>query len=139
MAAGDYLMGLDGKFLYGTAGSQASTEADNVDGVNLSLSAEVAEAKRRGKTWVANKVTYLSGEVTWNMYDIEADAFLTAVKNAYMGQSKIALYPTDKASGEGLDADFYITGFNRTEDNDGYIMYAVTAKPTDEQRNPTWT
>jgi len=138
MAAGDYRMGLNGVFNYGTAGSQAATPADNVDGVNLSLNAETAEAKRRGKTWVASNVTYLSAELTWKMYDIEADAFLMAIKNAYTGKGKIALYPTDVAAGEGLDADWYITGFNRTEDNDGYIMYDVTAKPTDEQRDPTW-
>jgi len=138
MAAGDYRMGLDGKFYYGTAGTTAASEANNVDGVNLNLSSDEAEAKRRGKKWVATKVTYLRGELSWNMYDIEADPFLAAIKNAYIGKGKVALYPTDGASGEGLDGDYTITGFNRTEDNEGYIMYAVTAKPIDEQRDPIW-
>ena len=53
MAAGDYRIGLDGKFFYGPSGSQASTEANNVRNVNLNLSARTAEAVRRGKKWVA--------------------------------------------------------------------------------------
>ena len=139
MAAGDYRVGLDGKFYYGTAGSQANTEANNVDDVSLSLSARTAEAVRRGKTWVANKPTVLEATLEFKLYDIDSDAFLAAIKNAYTGRTRIALYPRDAAGGEGLDADYYITAFNRSEDNEEFITYNVTAVPTDEQRDPTWT
>ena len=139
MAAGDYRIGLDGKFYYGTAGSQASTEADNVRNVNLNLTARTAEAVRRGKDWVAKKAVVLEAEITFEVYDIEADAFLSAIKNAYIGKSKIALYPTDASSGEGLDCDCYITSFGRNENNEDFIVYSVTAVPVDEQRDPSWT
>lgn len=139
MAAGDYRMGLEGKFYYGTAGSQASTEADNVDDVTLNLSARSAEAVRRGKDWVAKKPTVLEASLDFKVWDIEADTFLSDIKTAFMNKGRIALYPTDAPSGEGLDADFYVTTFNRAEDNEGFITYAVTAEPTDEARDPSWT
>jgi len=138
MAAGDYRIGLDGKFYYGTAGSTASTEANNVDDVNLNLSARTAAAVRRGKAWVASKPIVKEATLDFKAWDIEADSFLTAVKNAYMNATRIALYPKDASSGDGLDADYYITGFNRAEGNEDFITYQVTAEPTDETRDPTW-
>jgi len=138
MAAGDYRIGLDGKFHYGASGSQASTEADNVRNVNLNMSKRMAEAVRRGKSWVAKKPVITEGTVEFEIYDIEGDAFLTAVKSAFMNDTRIALYPTDAASGEGLDADFYISSFSRNEANEEFIAYSVTAEPTDEERDPAW-
>jgi len=138
MAAGDYRMGLDGKFYYGTAGAKASTPADNVRNVNLNLSKRTAEALRRGKKWVAKKTIATEASVEFEVFDIEGDSFLTNLKNAFMLNSKIALYPKDAASGEGLDADFYISGFSRSENNEDFIVYSVTAEPTDEQRDPAW-
>jgi len=139
MAAGDYRIGLDGKFYYGNAGSQATTEATNVRNVNLNLSKRTAEALRRGKKWVAKKPVATEASLEFEIYDIEADAFLSTIKNAFMNDTKVALYPTDAASGEGLDADYYITNFSRNESNEDFITYSVTAEPTDETRDPTWT
>jgi len=138
MAAGDYRIGLDGKFYYGTAGNQASTEANNVRNVNLNLSKRTAEAVRRGKKWVAKKPVVTEASLEFEIFDIEGDAFLSAIKNAFMNDTRIALYPTDAASGEGLDADYYITNFSRNEANEDFITYSVTAEPTDEERDPAW-
>lgn len=131
-------IGLDGKFYYGTAGTQASTETKNVDEVAINMSPRVAEAVRRGKKWVAVKPTVKEASVEFKMLDIEADAFMAAVKSAFFNNTRIALYPTDKASGDGLDADYYITAFNRSEGNEEFIEYSVTAQPTDEGRDPVW-
>ena len=139
MAAGDYRVGLDGKFYYGSSGSQASTEADNVFNVNMGMTRRTAEAVRRGKTWVAKKPTIAEATVEFEMYDIDSDAFLTAIKDAFMNSTRIALYPTDASSGEGLDADFYITKFSRSEANEEFMTYSVTAEPTDEERDPAWS
>ncbi len=139
MAAGDYRIGLDGKFYSGTAGTTASTERDNVDEVSLGLSTRTAEALRRGKTWVATVVIALEGTLTFKVFDIDSDAFVTVLRTAYMGKSRVALFPKDAATGEGLDADFYITGFTRDESNADIIAYNVEAKPTDELRDPAWS
>jgi len=138
MAAGDYRIGLDGKFFYGAAGTTATTEADNVRNVNLNLSKRTAEALRRGKKWVAKKPIATEASLEFEIFDIEADAFLSTIKDAFMNDTKVALYPTDAASGEGLDADYYVTNFSRNESNEDFITYSVTAEPTDEQRDPAW-
>jgi len=138
MAAGDMRIGLNGKFYRGAAGAQASTEVDNVDDVVLNMSKRVAEALRRGKKWVSIKPTGTEGSIEFKMWDIEGCTHLSAIESAFMNDTRIALYPTDAASGKGLDGDYYIVGFNRNEDNEDYIFYNVTARPTDEQRDPTW-
>jgi len=138
MAVGDYRIGLDGKFYSGPAGSKATTLRDNVDDVNLSLSKRVAEALRRGKKWVAIKPTATEATVEFAVFDIEGDAFVAQLESAFMTDTKIALYPTDATGGKGLDADYYITGFSRAEDNEDFIKYSVQARPTDEQRDPVW-
>ena len=138
MAAGDYRIGLEGKFYHGTEGGQAATEADNVDDVTLNLSKRVAEALRRGKKWVAKKPIANEASIEFKAFDIVADAFLAALESAYMNDTRIALYPTDGTGGKGLDADYYITQFQRQEDNEGIIFYSVKAEPTDELRDPQW-
>ena len=138
MAAGDYRIGLDGVFYHGAAGIKATTEADNVRNVNLNLSKRTAEALRRGKKWVAKKPIATEASLEFEIFDIEGDAFLAAIRDAFMGDNRIALYPTDGATGEGLDADYYITNFSRSESNEEFITYSVTAEPTDEVRDPAW-
>ena len=138
MAAGDYRIGLNGKFHHGASGAQAATEANNVRNVNLNLSKRTAEAVRRGKKWVAKKPVITEGTVEFECYDIEADALVAALRAAFMADTRIALYPTDADTGEGLDADFYITKFSRNEANEDFITYSVTAEPTDEERDPNW-
>jgi len=138
MAAGDYRIGLDGKFLYGAAGVTAGTEASNVKDVNLNLSKRTAEALRRGKTWVATKPIATEASLEFEIEDIEGDTFLATVRAAFLGDTRLAFYPTDAAGGEGLDADWYIVDFSRSEPTEDFISYKVTAKPTDEARDPVW-
>jgi hypothetical protein len=137
MADGDMVIGLDGSFLYGTAGSSAATETDVVDNVQFNGSADVVERLKRGKTWKSKKVVSLDVSLTFDITSTHGDAFVTAVKTAYLAKGKLALWPKE-AEGEGLDADYYITGFNRSETNGDVNTYAVTAVITDEQRDPSW-
>ena len=124
MAAGDYRIGLEGKFYHGAEGGQAATEADNVDDVTLNLSKRVAEALRRGKKWVAKKPIANEASIEFKAFDIVADAFVAALESAYTNDTRIALYPTDGTGGKGLDADYYITQFQRQEDNEGTFTVA---------------
>jgi hypothetical protein len=138
MAAGDRRIGLDGVFYYGDAGSQADTEASNVDNVRVQLSARTAEAVERGKSFVTKKPTVLEPTLTFDVADKEGDAFVAALESAAYDKTRLALYPTDASSGKGLDADYYITEFSRSETNTQFITYSVTAVPTDESRDPVW-
>ncbi len=138
MADGDLRMGLDGKFLWGTAGATPSTVAGNIETCTLNLSARSAEALTRGSEWVGFKVYALEAGITFTIFDQEGDDFLTALQTAYFGRSRIALYPKDAEAGEGLDCDCYITNFSRDESNPDFIKYNVEAKPTNELRTPAW-
>ena len=139
MAEGDLRIGLNGVFKYGTAGSTAGTTTNNVDGVALNVDIETVKSLRRGKTWQSTKAIAKSPSLSFTVEDREGDAFMAALKTAAIGLSRIALYPTDVAGGDGLDADYYITGFNREEGNTDAITYSVTAEPTDELRDPSWS
>ena len=100
-----------------------------------------AERVKRHRKYVTKKVTVTEATLNFEIVDEEGDAFLTAIKNAAMNDTRVALYALDvaKASGgEGLDADWYITEFSRDENNTEFVSYKVTAVLTDEDREPAW-
>ncbi len=138
MAAGDRRIGLDGVFKWGEAGSQASTEAANVDDVTLNVAPNIIKTLERGKTWESSDITHLTGTLTFTVTDKVGDAFVDALTTAAMSKGKIALYPTLAESGKGLDAD-YVVSFNRKEANKEYVTYEVTAEPNDESRDPSFS
>ncbi len=137
MAAGDRRIGLDGTFYYGTFSSTANTEAVNVDDVSLNVEGNEITGIERGKTWEFTDITHLRGTLTFKVTDKVGDPFVAALVAATLAKGKIALYPTLAESGEGLDAD-YVVSFTRDEANTEHVVYNVTAKPTDETRDPVW-
>jgi hypothetical protein len=139
MAAGDLRIGLEGEFLYGTAGVTPTVEADNVDNVALAISKRTAERIQRHKRYVAKKVTVTEATLSFEITDEDSDAFLAAIRAAAMADTRIAMFAKDITAGEGLDADWYITEFSRDESNSEFISYKVTAVVTDEDRDPAWT
>jgi hypothetical protein len=72
--------------------------------------------------------------MVWN----SDDAGFAAIKNAYLNGTAIALAILDGADGEGLDADFAITSFSRSENLEDAMTVSVTAKPTYSTRAPAW-
>ena len=136
MAAGDRRIGLDGTFYWGAAGSTATTEAKNVDDVSLAIEGNEINGVERGSTWEYTDVTHLKGTLTFKVTDKVGDALVDALTTACIDKSKIALYPTLVESGKGLNADYKITGFTRDEGNTAHVVYNVTAKPNDEERDP---
>ena len=146
MATGDLRLGLYGEFYYGTAGSTPTTEAVNIDKVALKMSKRTIERIRRKKRYVGKKITVTEASLTFEIDSVEGDAFLAAIKTAFHAApnttaSRIALYGLDAAAasgGEGLDADWQVTGLDRDEDNSEAIAYSVTCELNDELRDPTW-
>lgn len=138
MAAGDVQIGLDGKFYYGTAGSQASTEATNMEDVTVNLSSTEVDITRRGSTWEVTKTILLSGEVTGTLQKRESDAFMATVESAYLNKTRIAIYAKSGTSGKGLDADVYVTQMNDNQPLKDKQTYELTFKITDELRTPTF-
>lgn len=132
-------LGMDAKLYYGAAGATASTELTNVKDVTLSLEKGEADVTTRANQgWRAMVGTLKEGSVEFEMVWNTADAGFTAIKNAFFGNTPIALAILDGEDGSGLDADFAITNFSRNEALEEAITVSVTAKPTYSTRAPAW-
>lgn len=132
------LIGLNAKLYRGTAGSSATTEMTNVRNLTLNLEAAEADTSRRGSSWRLRETTLLDGSIEWEMIDNDTDADRAAIMSAFMNKTLIALFPKDKASGAGLDADWKITKFSRNEQLEDAIIIEVAAVPAYATRYPTW-
>lgn len=137
MAAGDYQIALDGEFCTGGEGSAATDVQSNVDEVKLSMPKTVAKWLRRGKKVRGSKPTARDLSLEWKMAKFEADSFVALIKSAYVQDTRIAIYAKDP-SGEGMDADFYVTDWQEEQGNEGGIEISIKAEATDELRDPQY-
>jgi hypothetical protein len=124
------LVGLDAKIYRGTAGSTATTEMSNIRDATLGDTRAEANISRRGSWFHVIKTTRRSIEVNWTMINDDADADVTALRTAYAANTALAFKIVDKASGKGVDADFQISKFERSEPDETEQTIAVTIKPT---------
>lgn len=132
------ILGLDAKLLRGTAGSTGSTEVKNVKDLTLNLESGEADVTTRAtKGWRATVATLKEASLEFGiLYDTE-DADFQAFSEAYFNNTPLALFVTDGA-GNGLDADFSITGFSVEQPLEEALSVSVTAKPTASTRAPEW-
>lgn len=131
--------GFEAKMYHGTAGSSATTELDIIRDVTLTLESTEGETTTRAtggwKTYVAGlKDATIEFTLKWD----PSNAGFEALRDAWVGRSLVALKILDKASGEGLDADFVVTKFSRSENLDEKIEVSVTARPAMDTRAPAW-
>jgi hypothetical protein len=134
-----YKLGLEGKLYYGDAGAMASNELKNAKDVTLNLESSEADITTRGNNgWRATVSALKDASVEFELVWDTGDAGFTAIKNAYLNGTAIALAILDGVDGEGLDADFSITSFSRGEPLEEAMTVSVTAKPTYSTRAPSW-
>lgn len=134
-----HVLGMNCKAYYGTAGSTASNELTNVRDVTLNLETAEADVTTRGNSgWRAMTATLKEGTAEFEMVWDTSDAGFTAVKDAWLNSTSIALAFLDGAGGSGLDADFSITNFSREEPLEEAVKVSVTAKLTYSTRAPQW-
>jgi hypothetical protein len=125
----DFILGMNAKIYYGTAGSTADTELTNVKDVTLSLEAGEADITTRANSgWRATAPTLRECSVEFEMVWKSTDAGFTAIKNAFLANNTVALLVLSEANGEGIDGDFAITNFSRSEALEEAITVSVTAK-----------
>ena len=79
------------------------------------------------------KEASLEFEMVWDT----SESGFAAIKNAFFNNSPIALFASD-GDGNGLDADFVVTSFSRSEPLEEALKVSVTCKPTLVSRAPTW-
>jgi hypothetical protein len=132
-------LGMQAKLYHGTAGATATTELTNVKDVTLNLETGESDVTTRASNgWRATIATLKNGSVEFTLIWDPDDAGFTAIKDAYFGNSAIAMAVLDGEGGSGLDADFAVTNFTRNEPLEEAITVNVTVKPTYVTRAPTW-
>lgn len=133
-----YKLGLDAKLFHGAAGTTATNEMTNVKDVTLNLESGDADiTTRAAKGWRISAATLKEASLEFEMvWDTSDDGF-KAVKNAFFNNTAIALFASD-GDGNGLDADFVVSSFSRSEPLEEALTVSVTCKPTLIDRAPTW-
>ena len=135
-------LGMQAKLNYKTGGQSGAgswTALGNVRDVTLSLEAGEADVTTRANNgWRATVATLKDASVEFEMVWDTADAGFTAIKNAFFQNATIGLQVLDGDSGEGLQADFMITGFSRSEALEEALSVSVTAKVTYSATAPSW-
>jgi len=123
----------------GQGGGGSWTELTNTKDVTLSLEAGEADVTTRANNgWRAIVATLKEASVEFEMVWDTGDAGFSAIKDAYLNNAIIGLQILDGDSGEGLQADFMITSFSRSEALEEAIMVSVTAKVTYSATAPSW-
>ena len=123
----------------GQGGAGGWLELTNTKDVTLSLEAGEADVTTRGNDgWRAVVATLKEASVEFEMVWDTADAGFDAIKDAYLAGDIIGFQILDGDSGEGLQADFMITSFSRSEALEEAIMVSVTAKVTYSTTAPSW-
>lgn len=132
------VLGLNAKLFRGTSGTTAATEVTNVKDLTINLeSGEADVTTRKTAGWKATRSTLKDASIEFGMlYDTE-DADFTAFQGAYFAGTKLALFVTD-GDGNGMDADFSITGFTVEQPLEEAMTVSVTAKPAASTRAPKW-
>ena len=132
-------LGMDAKLFHGPAGNTATNELANTRDVTLNLETGEADVTTRGNQgWRATAATLKEGTVEFEMVWDTEDTGFNAIKDAFFNNTAIALAVLDKENGAGLDADFMITNFSRSEPLEEAITVSVTARPTYSERAPQW-
>jgi len=124
----------------GQNGSGSWAALTNVRDVTLTLEAGEADATTRANNgWRATVATLREASVEFEMVWDTADAGFAAIKDAYLNNGVIGLQILDgDAGGQGLQADFMITGFTRNEPLEEAITVSVTAKVAYSATAPSW-
>ena len=138
-------LGMEAVLNYKTGGQNGAgswVELANVRDVTLSLEAGEADVTTRANSgWRAVVATLKEASVEFGMVWDTADAGFGAVKDAYLNNAPIGMQILDGSSsgaGEGLQADFMITSFSRSESLEEAITVSVTAKVTYSDTPPSW-
>lgn len=132
-------IGLDCKLYIGAAGALASTEIGNVRDVTLNLEIGEEDATtREAEGWEVTELILFSASLEFEILWKTTDANFTTLRQAFFNKAAVALAALDGAGGQGLDADFKIAKFTRSEPIKGIVTASVTAKPVYLTRAPSW-
>ena len=135
-------LGMEATLNYKVDGQDAAgswLELTNTKDVTLSLEAGEADVTTRANAgWRAIVATLKEASVEFEMVWDTGDAGFGVIKDAYLGNAIVGFQILDGDSGEGLQADFMITSFSRSEALEEALTVSVTAKVTYSVTPPSW-
>lgn len=134
-------VGLEGSLKRGTVGTAIGTltVVNNVKDLTLSMEKGEADTSTRAAGgWKTTLGTLKSATLEWSMNLDVVDSDVDAFQVAFMSNTVIALAVLDTASGEGLIADWTVTGFSIEQPLEDTQTVKVTCKPAYVSRNPSW-
>jgi len=131
----DFLLGMQAKVYYGTAGAELSamTELSNVRDVTLNMNTGEADITTRANSgWRGTAPTLRECSVDFEMVWKPGDAGFEAIKDAWLANETVELAILDQAKAttgaQGPKGSFSITNFSRSEPLEEAIIVSVTAK-----------
>lgn len=146
------VLGMNCKLYRQTTGTRAAwpatgaapnlSEVTNVRDVTINLETGEADTTTRGNDgWESVEATLKKGSVEFEMVWDTSDAAFTAIKDAWVNSTKIALavLTGDSATTgtQGLWANFSITNFSQGQGLTDAVIVNVTAKPAYQTSVPT--
>jgi hypothetical protein len=132
-------LSLDAKLYRGEAGQTASTEVNTCKDVSLKIKKGEAKISSRASRWALVKGALKEAEFTVAFDSDPSDAHLQALITAFISDTPLALLIADRASGQGLDADFEILEMDDDQKLEEQVTISFTIKPTYVSRYPTWS
>jgi len=137
-----FRLGFEGVLNYKAGGQGAGgnwAELTNAKDVTLNVEKGEADATTRANSgWKATVAALKDGSIEWEMVWDTDDAGFTAIKNSFFDDTIIGLQILDTDGGEGLQADFMVTNFSRSEPLEGVMTVSVTVKITYSATPPSW-
>lgn len=136
--------GIDGQLFYqtdGVSGIAGWVENGNIGDLAVNLSKEeVDDTVRANDGWKSTKGKLKDAEITFQMRADQDDPHYIAYRDAFLNDTHIGqrVYDGDAADGNGLEADFVITGFNHSQNKSEVQMVDVTMKVTYVDTAPVW-
>ena len=131
-----YKLGLDAKIFHGAAGSKATSEMSNVTDVTLNLETGEADiTTRAAEGWRITAATLKEASVEFEMIWDTADSGFTAIQQAYFNNSALSLFVSD-GDGNGLDADFVVTSFSRSEPLEEALKVSAEGSDAFAEKDP---
>ena len=134
-------VGLEGVLSRGASGTAVAslTAVTNVKDLTLSMEKGEADTSTRAAGgWRTTLGTLKSATLEFGMNFDVADADVDAFQAAFLNNTIIALAVLDAATGEGLIADWTVTGFTIEQPLEDTQTVSVTCKPAYVSRNPAW-
>ena len=134
-------LSLDAKLYRGAAGATAATEVKTCIDVSLKVKKGEVKISSRASRWALVKGALKEAEFDVSFASDANDADLHALITAFISDTPLAFKIADRASGEGMDADFEIMEMDDDQKLEEGVGYKFTIKPTlcsTNPRYPTW-